>query len=379
MAPYIFPFYQKHKTTILLFCMLGVILAAGLLGQQNFVRGDSPDYTDAIHMLQARSISVPHGANSPKRLVTAFGFLEILRFLSFITHDVYLTWITLNSIWFLLAGYFFFRFVLLLLDDRYAAFAATFLFAANYITITEGLSYMADMGGWFFFFLSFFLIASFWKTKSMRFLLLASVSIGIGGLFKEYGLLPYIALLASLAWSAYKDRGIFLKNFIVTGIISFAPTAVAWVYVYKVYHYSYLTNVASATELYATTYNSRILEFVKVYGSLYHFGWLLFAGGAILMFQNRKRIPKDLSLKLFLLFISALPLVFWPGITQRVVFITILPAIIISAYFLKETKRYWYAHVLFFVAYIVTNIYMKFYILPNVSIEGVYHTIRSLF
>ena len=69
------------------------------------------------------------------------------------------------------------------------------------------------------------------------------------------------------------------------------------------------------------------------------------------------------------MFFSIMPIFLWPGIIQRIFFITIPFVILISCIFLKkyESRIYYFAP--FFIIYILANFSMDKYILPMINID----------
>jgi hypothetical protein len=159
-------------------------------------------------------------------------------------------------------------------------------------------------------------------------------------------------------------RGV-IKKICITGFLAFTPMLLINIYSFYVYHGTYLDWFFNQPKY---VYTSRVVEYVKSFGSLYNFGWFIFLGGVYLFFKRLKDIFTDEKiLFISLVCLSSLLVFVWPIVT-RVLFITMPGAVLISSLFLKKIDKWWYAVVPLLVAYICSSYLMDSFILNFVNL-----------
>ncbi|MFH1393047.1 MAG: glycosyltransferase family 39 protein [Patescibacteria group bacterium] len=305
----------------------------------------------------------------PNRILTTYAGLQTIVFLSYIFGSVLKAWLFMNIAFYIIANLFFYKLLEEFFENRKVAFWGTILLATNYAMITFGPTYLMDMGGWASYLMAIFLVFRFLKTQKIRYLVWGALVTGFGGLFKEYGFLGLIPILASLIFYYRNNLKNLIKYSILLSALAVLPAILVYILVYANYHYSYLDWFFYNKNLLRDS-PSNFLSYVKVFGSLFTFGWFLFIGGICVLIKKRVEIfSKQQWIFIAAVFLSAIPLFAWPGITQRIFFITIPFLILISCVFLKKYESRIYYFIPLFMIYILVNCAMDKYILPLINID----------
>ena len=127
------------------------------------------------------------------------------------------------------------------------------------------------------------------------------------------------------------------------------PLALVHLSVYNQSGYTYLIRMLYEQSTFEAAYSSRILEFIKSFGSLYNIGGFLFILGLYILWKKWNLLKNSMNpnfhIFVGILVISLLPVLFWPGITQRVLGITVPFLAIVSGVVFQYYRRYvfWWA------------------------------------
>ncbi len=272
----------------------------------------------------------------PNRILTTYAGLQLTVFLSYIFGSVLKAWLFMNIVFYVIANLFFYKLLEEFFESRKIAFLGMILLASNYAIITFGPTYLMDMGGWTAYLITIFLVFRFLKTEKIKYLAWGTLAIGLGGLFKEYGFLGFIPILISLIFHYQNNFKNLIRYSLILGILVVLPAILVHISVYVNYHYNYLDWLRFNKNLMANS-SSNFLSYIKVFGSLFTFGWFLFIGGIYtLMKKGEKKFNPQQIIFFVALFLSIMPLFLWPAITQRIFFIAIPFIILISCVFLKK-------------------------------------------
>lgn len=325
-------------------------------------QGDTTSYIEAINFLS--------GALEPSglifnRLITTFGGLQFIILLEPIL-GLFGAWIFMNSIFYILICFVFYKIILTLFESRKTAILATLFLASNYAMLRFGLAYLMDIGGWAFYLISIYFTLRYIKYIYQRDLLLASFAVGIGGLFKEYAFLAIIPIAAILVYENRSSLLNLVKNSFTPALLAVGPIILVYVWAYFQFDYTYLDWLRVNQTYYL--YNSRIVEYIKSLGSLLNVLGILFLGGLLVLWAEWTNIDSRIKLFLLSIFASFLPILFWPAITQRILFITAPFVIIVSSFLFKKYQKYWYVFIPVLLFYILINFFMDSHILPNVNL-----------
>lgn len=327
---------------------------------------DSYSYLTSIEVLKTGNIP-PNFV--PNRILTTYAGLQIVVFLSYIFGSVSKAWLFMNIAFYIIANLFFYKLLKEFFESRRVAFWGMVLLATNYAMITFGPTYLMDMGGWTFYLMAIFLVFRFLKTQKIEYLVWGALVTGFGGLFKEYGFLGFVPILISLIFYYRNNLKNLIKYSLLLSALTVLPVILVHTLVYVNYHYSYLDWLSFNENLLKNS-SPNLLSYVKVFGSLFTFGWFLFIGGVYTLLKRGREIFNQQQIILAItMFFSIIPLLLWPGITQRIFFIAIPFLILISCVFLKKYESRIYLFVPLFMTYILVNCTMDKYILPLINID----------
>lgn len=330
--------------------------------------GDSISYLKSIDVLETGKVPSDF---IPNRILTTYAGLQTIVFLSYIFGSVLKAWLFMNIAFYIIANLFFYKLLEEFFESRKVAFWGMVLLATNYAMITFGPTYLMDMGGWTFYLIALFLAFCFLKTKKKHYLIWGSLAAGLGGLFKEYGFLGLIPIFASLLVYYRNNQKELLKFLSLPIVIAILPTILVHLSVYVNYNYNYLDWLSFNKTLFKDS-GSKLVSYIKVFGSLFNFGWFLFLGGTYFLIRRGKKLLNSPQIIFIVeVFLSIIPALFWPGITQRILFITAPFLILISCLLLKKYESRIYYFVPLFIIYILVNFTMDKYILPIVNTEQI--------
>lgn len=330
------------------------------------VSSDSTSYLKTMNVLLTGD--APPGF-IPNRILTTFLGLETVVVAGIFLGDILAGWYLVNAILFIIGLAAFFAFLRDFFEDDISASIGTLMLATNYVVISFGLNYLMDMGGWAFYLLALWAGYRYYKKGNGSYLLWGAFFIGMGGLWKEYAFLAAIPLLGALFLRERKRPLVFVPRFIQAVLLSSLPIIVLYFFVYTGYGYTYANWLGFNQDHYGASYLSRIVEYVKVFGSLFTFGWFLALPGLYLVLRKGEQI---LGLErlwfLALVFISGLPIFLWPAITQRVFFVSVVFLVLLATLALKYYERYLSYLLPLVLLYVIAGYAMDGIILPWVNI-----------
>jgi len=309
---------------------------------------DSETYLKAMQYL--------HGANLAEipynRLLTTPFMLYSASLASWFTGNFYGGMLAINLIFYFLITYVFYQLAFAIYRNETVATLSSILFLANYSMYNYGITYNADMGGWFFFVLgSFFAVKYFYDNNNKNFFYLAILSSSVGVLFKEYGALGLISLIMLILFSAFPYKRKIEEVLKASLFFSIIP-ALYYIYFYLKFNYSYFDWYFFNLNVHAQSYSLILL--IKILGWVYLAGWPIFIFG---LWQEKKYFDKSRVIILTALLPASLAFLAWPALTQRIAFIFVPWLALISGYGLSKIKN----------IYIVSAILIM-YILINFSI-----------
>lgn len=341
---------------------LALILCLSIYFLPPVIEGDTPSYIEAITVLQGGDVLEGF---VPNRILTTFGALTAVRALSGVI-GVWSGWILLNLIFYLVLCVTFYLLVFRMFRGRSTALLATLFLASSYSILQFGLTYLMDIGGWAFYVVSIYFTYQYIESKEYKDLLYASALVGVGALFKEYALLAAIPIAVVLVWQYWRTPVSIMKRAILPAILALLPTALVYLYVFHRFNYSYIDWLSFNQGYY--TYSSRAIEYIKSLGSLYNFLAPLVLGGLYVLTRERRGVNGKTMLFIISVLLSTLPILFWPAITQRILFITVPTSILLASFLFKKYERYWWVFLSILVVYILVSFTMDSYILPNLNL-----------
>ena len=306
---------------------------------------DSETYLKAMQYLQGAKLDeIPYN-----RLITAPFMLYASIFFSYFTGGLFNGMLTANLIFYFLIIYIFYKLVFEIYKDHKTALLSSVLFLSNYSMYNFGVAYTTDMGGWFFFVLSSLLaVKYFYNNNSRKFYFLAILSSSVGVLFKEYGALGMISLVALILLSdfSYKRK---IKEIAGASLMFLVIPTLYNLAFYLKFNYSYFDWYFFSLNTFAPAYNITLL--IKVLGWVYLAGWPIFVFG---LWQEKKFFDKNRSKILVALLPASLAFLAWPALTERIAFIFVPWLALISGFGLSKIKKTYLA-VAILIVYILIN------------------------
>lgn len=359
--------YNKSKTIISV-VLLMVFLAGFSI---NFLR---PGLSDDSQIVLATIDYFDTGAISsyfwPVRLITSSLYVTLILLVSKIFNSVLFSWLLLNSIFYILAGTFFYLILEKIFNNKKTAIIGALFLSANYAIVVSGLSYLVDIGAWFFYILCLYFLSFYVDRHENKWLLLSAVSVGVGGLFKEFAFQGFIAIFVILLYENYRNPLKFVKKIFLPATLAFLLAFLTFAYVFFRFDYTYLDWFKTAQL--AVSYKSRIIEYIKSIGSLLNFLIPFFLAGIYYFWKSLKGKEVLIENKylpyVFAVIISALPAFIWPAITQRILFIIVPSVVIISCFCIKKLDKFWYVFIPIILVYYSASLYMDSFVLKFVNL-----------
>lgn len=363
-------FFFTFVTCVLVFASLSLYFFP------HIIEGDAVGYLQAVRVYQGEAPQ-PHILPDQKEvtldvvtihrmLTTPFGIQAVRMFSDVFGSDI-VGWLAWDTILFFSVNILFYLLLLRVFRSPRTAFVGGLFFAGNYSMVIHGLALFMDIGGWFFYILSIFWLFAYIESGKYRDLLFATLSITVGGFFKENAFVAFIPLAAILLYEGYPSPVRFLKRIVPLGLIIAVPTVIHHVQIYLQYGYTY----AYWIHLTATYhYSSRIVEYVKSLGSLLTFLAPVSLLGAFAFIRPAPEFPLDIKRRIFIVsvLISSLPAVLWLAITQRVLFMVVPGAVLLACVFIQRYERYWYVFLPILVLYVLAALTMDSFILNYVNL-----------
>jgi glycosyltransferase involved in cell wall biosynthesis len=313
-----------------------VLLLSLVLFKPNMLGGDSQTYVESLSVIKTGI--VPSDFIPNRILTTSLGLLSILS-LDIVIQNIAVSWMFINIVLLLILVIYFYNLILELFNDKKVAFIGGLLLCTNYSFINFGPAYLMDAGGWALYVIALYYLYKYIKSAK-RIPLWSALLIAIGGLWKEYVFLASVVLAGAIVIKYWGSWNRICRYVLLCAAVILLPTLILNLFVYYKYHYSYFSWFKHQ-DIY--TYSSRIVEYIKAFGSLYNFGWFLFLPGLfVFMKKSIRSVNKnEYSIQvvyILLILVSTIPFLIWPAITQRILFITIPGIILVSLFAIRYFK-----------------------------------------
>ncbi len=372
---------QAKKLFVIFLIMLGIFAGISVFGRQHIVDGDAIGYIDAMHVIKGAPLDaslVGQVIFAKQALLTTFFGLEIIIFLSFFFGKLTTAWLVFDAILYFLANAVFYKLLLKIFKSPKTAFIGGLFFAANYSMVIFGLTYFMDVGGWFFYCLSLYFLYAYVDSGMARDLYTSALAIAVGALFKESVPFAFIAMACVLAYENFRSPSGFVKKMLLPFAIAFAPMIIHHIDIFLTYDYSYLQFVELNRKVYH--YKSLVAEYIKNFGALLNWLIPLSLGGCAIILKSlwseeaRAELFREFGINakklLFVaaVLISSIPVIIWPGITERVLFMVVPGLVILACFFVKRYERFWYLFLCLVTVYAVCSFLMDSVILKAVNL-----------
>ncbi len=352
---------------VLLFLILIFLCFFSVYALKPQIAGDGVSYVESIQVL---GTGVLPDNFIPNRLLTTYLGLNTIRLFASVFHSLSFAWMFQNSLLYISFGLVFYSILKLLIEDRKASFVGTILLVTNYAAVSFALGYLMDIGGWAFYLLSIYFSYKYYLSTDKKWMWFSALTIGIGGLFKEYAFLATVVLgLVIIILNKNNLKNIFKLGFF-SALISFVPIILVNIYIIERFDYSYINWFTHQKTLYPG--QNVIVELIKSFGSLYNFGWFLFVPGFYILVQRtaviiKEKIEDKKIIFIWALLLSALPVLVWPPVT-RVLFVTMPAVITVSCLFIKKIDSKWWIVLPLLSLYFVASFLMDSLILNFVNL-----------
>ncbi len=338
-----------------------VVLSIVIL--QPAVAGDGVSYVLAIDFLVGKDVAFTAVAH---RIITTFGGLWVVIGLSKIFGSVLGVWFAMNTVLYTTVIFVFYKLLTLLFEDKRSALIGTLFLATNYAVLRFGLNFLMDMGGWAFYLFSIYFLLRYSKFGQRKDILLASALVGLGGLFKEYAFLPTIPIAIFLIYESRWSLIKIIKNSWLPSLLAIVPTLLVYSFVYFKFGYSYLDWLQTNEQTYV--YQSRIVEYIKSFGSVINLLGILFVAGLVAVYKEWGNLEKRTKLYIVSIGASFLPIFIWPAITQRILFITVPFVTMVATFAFRRYPKYAPVFILALVLYILASFTMDSFLLNFINL-----------
>ncbi len=297
---------------------------------------DTPSYLDAMYYLDGSysgSESVP---NLQRILTTPFMLLSSMAVGS-LFNDYAVGMFALNVALYLISIPIFYQIGFLIFGGTRSAFLATLLYFSSWGIFSFGPTFLADMGGWFFFLLTTLCALRYYRDRDIKkWFYYAVLSSVVGVFFKEYGALGMLSLTLLICISAIPWRTKIKEVAIAVAIFGTALLSYH-LYFYLQFNYSYFNwyeynlsayagEDATSTNMYSFT------NFIKVVTLIFLPGWPLFLLGLVHLWRSWRNGIREHLFILGALAPASLAFLAWPAFTHRVAIILVPWVALIAAY-----------------------------------------------
>ncbi len=185
---------NKYLALALLFTILSMAAIFLFFGFQKY--DDSPGYIYLIYWLQGKEAGVDIAFNW-----IILGPMESLFAIPFQFLGEGAGIIVQNLLFYFFAAFLIFRIIQLIFNNKEQALWGTILFVAALPMLQFGLSYMTDMGAWFFYILSVFLTLLYLKNRDEKLIIINGLLSSFGTLIKTNGGLGIVFFILMILFS----------------------------------------------------------------------------------------------------------------------------------------------------------------------------------
>lgn len=321
---------NKYLIFALVFALLNMGAVFAIFGAQKY--RDSQDYIEVINWFQgeAGGQALFHRLLKPLGLLIALPFEVLGEGTGLIVENIF---------FYLFSAFLIFKITELIYHDKKVSLLASVFFVTATPVIEAGLSYMVDMGGWFFYLLSIFLTLLYFKTKNGKLIILNGFISGLGFLMKEAGGLGVLFFtLMVLSGRGFNVKEKILKIFYF-GIFLLIPFATVQILIFKYFHFTLLDWYFMAGPGIDAGKESPLLIVLRFLGQLFRILGILWPLVLIGIWQELREKNWE-RIKIFLVLIPAsFSFLLWTvGGGGRAAFIFAPLGILLASYGCKKIK-----------------------------------------
>ncbi|MEI6288232.1 MAG: glycosyltransferase family 39 protein [bacterium] len=213
--------------------------------------------------------------------------------------------------------------------NKKIGFLTSVFIITAYPILRYGLTQVQDMGGFFWFLLTVYLVWRWYRDKKDWRLWVSGLAVGLGMLTKESGAMGaiFFAVILLFADLKLKNKAIdFVKFSAIPFIILIINQAVG-----LTIHYNSGQWFIDNWNRYAAD-NYQFYKWFFINASTFNALWPFILLGVFLMLKNRSKIDKDIKLYFLAVFVPSLSYFGWPLFLSRTVFISAWLLVPLSAY-----------------------------------------------
>ena len=303
---------NKYLSFLFFLALLNMVAIFLFFGFQ--MRGDSDDYIPTIQWFSGAEVARP----PLYRLLRPLGPILAVPF-EFLGEGAGL--IVQNILFYFFSVYLIFKITEFIFHNEKQALLASIFFITALPFLESGLSYLTDMGAWFFYLLSLYLTLFYFRNKNEKLIIINGFLSGLGVLMKENGGLGVLFFgMMILISKEFNIREKFLK-ILRFGIFFLIPILILQIIMYGFFDYTYWDWYLSNTSFYLDTEGGKfslvLAHLSGLYRALGIIGWPLALLG--LWREYKERSIERMKTYLALLPPSLFFLI-WPSSSARVVF-----------------------------------------------------------
>ncbi len=360
-------FIRDYAWEIVLGAGMVILCGLSLLVLHPTIGGDSPSYLEAMRVMSGGHTPIGF---VPNRILTTFGGVILIPLIAPLFGGTLHAWLAMNIFFFFMLGYASFLLFRSLFGSAPVALLGAFFVIANYAPMVFGLAYLMDIGGWAFFMAALLFVYRYLEDGSFRTILCAALLTGIGTVFKEYAALASIAITCAVAYRAYPSLAKIEGALAPAGALAFALVAPIHLYVYMRFGYTYLDWTAQQHAAYDTAYASRLIEYIKAGGALLNLLAPLALAGMCIAYRRALsgELPANVAAFIIACAVSIVPIFFWPGITERVLYVGVPLAALFACFLFYQFRRTWYVFLPLLALYAGASVVMDSVILRVVNL-----------
>lgn len=335
---------------IVILLILNVAMAIFYVSPGFKIAGDAISYHESISYLKNQSVEGPLPLH---RLLTTPLLLVLALFVDFFISSPYVSLAIVNSLFFFLLAFVFYRFVFEIYQDSKVALLSTILLISNYHIFNLDNFFIADIPGRFFFVLANLLVVKYFLSQDKKYYYLTILVSSVGVLFKEFGALGMITLVAAILCLKYGWKEKAKLVFKASLLFAIVPILLN-LFFYIKFNFTYFDwYFYSASSHPLNSYGLSV--FIKVMGWIFLAGWPLFVWG---LYQEKKFFNKLRLMILGILTPASLSFFAWPMFTYRTSFVLFPLLCLVSGFGLTKIKN----------RYVVAAI-VSFYLVVNYNLE----------
>lgn len=328
-------FFDKLTTRakIICLCLLAAVNLVVFVNIFGFhTNNDTEGFISAINFFRGEQVEL-----SPNRYLNPFYPLVGSTVLKGVTPEMNI--IILNILFYFGLALLTYGLIKRVFNDRVGFMTSSVVITA-YPMLRYGLTQVQDVGGYFWFVLSFYAGWRWFEDKRWQWLVVGGVAVSFGMLTKESGAMGALFIGAVILLSQLELK----KKLLAIGTSAVLPVLTLFINQSRGNEVGYnsLQWFIDNWKVYAPT-NYNFIKFAGVNASTYNIVWIFFVAGVYFVLRNWATTPKNLKIYLAAALIPSLSFLAWPIFISRTVFISawlIIPLAMYGLTLLADKSKY---------------------------------------